>query len=129
MNCSSTNATITEVEPFDFSLQDQVRKSYQEVEKETINLTNMRRNAPMDIKKSYEDSLEESISKIDVLKKELEELENENDSEFESHEEMFNSGVNSRLDEITADYETSMKNIKEIKDVCGLNAFLSLLYT
>lgn len=106
-----------EVEPFDFSLQDQVRKAYQEVEQETIKLTKMRRDAPSEIKKSYEDSLEQSVTKIEALQKELEQLEDEIDVEFEDHEEKFNQGVKSRLDDIIADYEESIKSIKDIKDV------------
>lgn len=94
-----------------------MRKLYQEVEQETIKLTKMRRDAPSEIKKSYEDSLEQSISKIETLQKELEALEDENDVEFQEHEEKFNQGVNLRLNNIIADYEESIKNIKDIKDV------------
>lgn len=109
---NSTN----EVEPFDFSLQDQVRKAYQEVEQETIKLTKMRRDAPSEIKKSYEDSLEQSLSKIETLQKELEILESENEADIENHEDQFKQGVSSRLEDIISDYEESMRSIKEIKD-------------
>lgn len=109
---NSTN----EVEPFDFSLQDQVRKAYQEVEQETIKLTKMRRDAPSEIKKSYEDSLEQSLSKIETLQKELENLESENEADIENHEDLFKQGVSSRLEDIISDYEESMRSIKEIKD-------------
>ncbi|CAM9013592.1 unnamed protein product, partial [Wickerhamomyces anomalus] len=110
---NSTN----EVEPFDFSLQDQVRKAYQEVEQETIKLTKMRRDAPSEIKKSYEDSLEQSLSKIETLQKELENLESENEADIENHEDQFKRGVSSRLEDMISDYEESMRSIKEIKDV------------
>lgn len=106
-----------EVEPFDFSLQDQVRKAYQEVEQETIKLTKMRRDAPSEIKKSYEDSLEQSLSKIETLQKELENLESENEADIENHEDQFKRGVSSRLEDMISDYEESMRSIKEIKDV------------
>lgn len=77
----------------------------------------MRRDAPPNIKKSYEDSLKQTISEIEVLQKELDNSEMENEEDFGSHEEQFSEGVKARLDDIIADYEESMKNIKDVKDV------------
>ncbi len=77
----------------------------------------MRRDAPSEIKKSYEDSLEQSLSKIEILQKELENLENENEADIENHEDQFKHNVSSRLEDMISDYEESMRSIKEIKDV------------
>lgn len=77
----------------------------------------MRRDAPSEIKKSYEDSLEQSLSKIETLQKELENLESENEADIENHEDQFKRGVSSRLEDMISDYEESMRSIKEIKDV------------
>ncbi|CCH45089.1 Rhomboid protein 2 [Wickerhamomyces ciferrii] len=114
-----------EVEPFDFSLQDQVRKAYQEVERETIKLTKMRREKPLEIKQNYEDSFNQSLSKIDSLQKELHELQNggddDNDNneqdELDEHEKLYNEGVKLRLSDLIADYEESLGDLKTVKDV------------
>lgn len=105
-----------EVEPFDFSLQEQVRKLYQEVEEETINLTNLRRTTPQSLKKTYEDTFNQSMERLTQLQAEIEAAEEEHESPND-HGAKF-SLLKPRLEDMITEYSQSIREIKEIKDVC-----------
>ncbi|KAH3674821.1 hypothetical protein WICMUC_003024 [Wickerhamomyces mucosus] len=109
-----------EVEPFDFSLQDKVRKLYQQVEDETIKLTKLRREKPSNIKDGYQASFDQSFSMLEKLQKETEEVNQEQSDkenrDIEEKENIFNEKVLSKLDFFVQDYENSLFTAKELKD-------------
>lgn len=117
----NTNNDPTEVEPFDFSLQEQVRKLYQEVENETIRLTKLRKETPQNFRSTYEESFQKSFSVLQEFQKEIEELEtakyDDDDSVLIEREKTFTEQVKPKLEEMTFQYEESIKTLKEIKDV------------
>lgn len=106
----------TEVEPFDFSLQEQVRKLYQDVENETTHLTKLRRETPQQLKRTYEESFNKSLQELSSLQKEIEQLEEEDDD----MEDKFKK-LKPKLDEMTVQYSQSIHQIKEIRDVCTVH--------
>ncbi|ODV75560.1 MIND complex subunit NSL1 [Cyberlindnera jadinii NRRL Y-1542] len=107
-----------EVEPFDFALQEEVRKLYQEVEDETMRLTKLRREKPQSLKRSYEESFNSSMEKLHSLEREIEALEEEEDSrdtELDAHMDKVQS-LRPKLDEMTREYADSLHSLKEIRD-------------
>lgn len=116
---SMTNYNCKEVEPFDFALQEEVRKLYQEVEDETMRLTKLRREKPQSLKRSYEESFNSSMEKLHSLEREIEALEEEEDSrdtELDAHMDKVQS-LRPKLDEMTREYADSLHSLKEIRDV------------
>jgi kinetochor protein Mis14/NSL1 len=101
-----------------------VRRLYQEVEEETIKLTNLRRETPQNLKKRYEESFNRSFEQIESLHREIETLEEDTDDE----RELRFMRLRPRLEHMSQEYSQSIRDIKYIKDVC-IVSHLPSIYT
>lgn len=114
------NKQLTEVEPFDFNLSEQIRKLFIQVEEETVKLTKLRKNGPNESIQEYQNSFNELINS-------LESENNEEDINFEQKEIKLNlqDSYNQSINQIINIKESIPNQRNELIKIEKISKFLS----
>ncbi|QLG70718.1 hypothetical protein HG535_0A06600 [Zygotorulaspora mrakii] len=104
------------VEPFDLDLNEKVRQKYQEWENETLKLSQLRQNAPAEIKRIYNEAKQDYISALDSRIAALQNPEQSSDlnSDPDSPQQQETAETSDQFyDQVGSRYEQALHNVAE----------------
>ncbi|ODV94483.1 hypothetical protein PACTADRAFT_18178 [Pachysolen tannophilus NRRL Y-2460] len=103
-----------QIEPFNFELNDKLRKIYAQVEDATLEVTSLRRELPIKAKEEYGKLLTQYDEKINKVIQDLNNHHNDINEEIEDIPKIDN--ILPRLNDMKLDYEKSLSILVDLKE-------------
>lgn len=114
MDVHSILTSRAEIEPFDTKLAQRVQALSAQIENQTLQLANLRRNAPAETAKKFQDSFAQQSEEFDARLKKQEEVDL-----AAARESKLDIGEIDRLDEVQGTWQKGTEELGELKARMG----------